>query len=212
MCGNQYRPQSQAFRNFCTWHRPAARSALPPRRPPWQIPPFAPCVALRLPHRQLGEKELPPPSRPSTYKALPERATRTNRYAPSASARGGVAEEQSKPMTLLRAGLQRLAGLSELPLPLREKPSPLSSASTKIKPGKPAPAMGPGTSSVSLAKTRTPPECASEGGVSGTLITGFVATAGGLHLGNTSAIARPLMLPTHPFKVDYRASHRLSGL
>ena len=115
-------------------------------------------------------------------------------------------------MTLLLAGLQRLAELSELPLPLREKPSPLSSASTKIKPGKPAPAMGPGTSSVSLAKTRTPPECASEGGVSGTLITGFVATAGGLHLGNTSAIAGPLMLPTHPFEVDYRASHRLSGL
>src|SRR5215471_12784690 len=70
MCGNQYRPQSQAFRNFCIWHRPAARSALPPRRSPWQIPPFVPCVALRLPHRQLGEKELPPPSRPSTYKAL----------------------------------------------------------------------------------------------------------------------------------------------
>ena len=57
MCGNQYRPQSQAFRNFCVWHRPAARSALPPRRPPWQIPPFAPCVALRLLHKQLGEKE-----------------------------------------------------------------------------------------------------------------------------------------------------------
>jgi len=65
MCGNQYRPESQAFRNFCIWHRPAARSALPPRRPPWQIPPFAPCVALRLLHKQLGEKELPPPSRPS---------------------------------------------------------------------------------------------------------------------------------------------------
>src|SRR5262249_18516412 len=54
----------------CIWHRPAARSALPPRRPPWQVPPFAPCVALRLLHKQLGEKELPPPSRPSTYKAL----------------------------------------------------------------------------------------------------------------------------------------------
>ena len=34
--------------------------------------------------------------------------------------RGGVAEEQCKPMTLLSSDLQRLAGLSELPLPLRE--------------------------------------------------------------------------------------------
>jgi len=43
--------------------------------------------------------------------------------------RGGVAEEQCKPMTLLSSDLQRLAGLSELPLPLREEPSPVSSAS-----------------------------------------------------------------------------------
>ena len=35
------------------------------------------------------------------------------------------------------------------------------------------------------------------------LTTGFGATAGGLHLGNTSASASPLMLPTHPFEVDY---------
>src|SRR5262249_51988896 len=42
--------------------------------------------------------------------------------------RGGVAEEQCKPMTLLSSGLQRLAGLSELPLPLREEPPPVSSA------------------------------------------------------------------------------------
>src|SRR5262249_36030474 len=77
MCGNQYSPESQAFRNFCIWHRPAARSALPPRRPPWQIPPFAPCVALRLLHKQLGEKELPSPSRPSTYKGPPPPRRRT---------------------------------------------------------------------------------------------------------------------------------------
>jgi hypothetical protein len=42
--------------------------------------------------------------------------------------RGGVAEEQCKPMTLLSSDLQRLAGLSELPLPLREEPPPVSSA------------------------------------------------------------------------------------
>ena len=34
--------------------------------------------------------------------------------------RGGGAEEQCKPMTLLSSDLQRLARLSELPLPLRE--------------------------------------------------------------------------------------------
>jgi hypothetical protein len=38
--------------------------------------------------------------------------------------RGGIAEEQCKPTTLLSSDLQRLAGLSELPLPLREKPLP----------------------------------------------------------------------------------------
>jgi hypothetical protein len=32
--GNQYRPQSQASHNLGIWHGPAARSVLPPRRPP----------------------------------------------------------------------------------------------------------------------------------------------------------------------------------
>jgi len=64
--GNQYRPQSQASHNLSIWHGPAVRSALPPGRPPLHIPLVAPCVALRLPHRQPAEKKLPPPSRPST--------------------------------------------------------------------------------------------------------------------------------------------------
>src|SRR2546421_4094910 len=87
-CGNQYRPRCQAFRNFCIWRRPAARSAPLPRRPPWQIPHFAPCVALRRPHKQLEEKELPPPSRPSAYKASRNAQFRTNTCALWSSAVG----------------------------------------------------------------------------------------------------------------------------
>src|SRR5262249_31495243 len=89
----------------------------------------------------------------------------------------------------------RIVGIAA---PLSERPSPLSSASTKIKPGKPAPAMGPGTSSVSFDKTRTPPECASKGGVSGILITGFGATAGGPPLEKHIGERRPINVANSP--------------
>ena len=65
-CGSQYMPQSQAFRNFGIWRRPAARSALPLRRPPWRIPQFGPCFALYLAHRHPRAEKLPPPLCPST--------------------------------------------------------------------------------------------------------------------------------------------------
>src|SRR5262245_15691242 len=54
----------------------------------WQIPPFAPCVALRRPHRQPRAEELPPPSRPSAYKASRNAQFRTNTCALSSSAVG----------------------------------------------------------------------------------------------------------------------------